>query len=237
MEGKKILVIDDDSSTRHLIKDILTHAGAKVCIARDGTEGLSQLWTHKPDLVILDIMMPKMDGWETLEQMQQVTAIPIIVLTALPEETNLVTRGLDGGAVDYMFKPFHNKILVARVRAALRQSDKAQELSFQATYCDDHLLIDLQNRKFLVDNEPINLSKIEQKMLSFLFRNKERTVTTKQILEAVWGPANLYSPSSVHVYISRLRHKIEIDPSNPRYLRTVYGIGYQGVFATVKEPC
>jgi DNA-binding response OmpR family regulator len=227
MKGKRILVIDDESETQVLLKDIFYQKGAEVYIASDGTAGLSQIYAYKPDLVILDILMPKMDGWKTLEFIRQVSTVPVIILTALPENVENVTRGLDSGAADYISKPFDSQILISRAQAAIRMMDQANERAIQSIYRDEHLMIDLHNQQFFVDKKQIHLTNIERKLLAYLFRNAGRTITTDQILNNVWGIGASNQDSSVHVYISRLRQKIEKDPSHPCYLQTVHGTGYR----------
>lgn len=231
MKEKRILVIDDESETRNLLKTIISHAGAEVYTASDGSEGLSQIYKHKPDLIILDILMPKMDGWQTLQLIRQVSTTPVIVLTALSEDVENVTRGLDNGAIDYISKPFNSKILISRIRAALRQVEEAAKQKIQSIYHDNHLTIDLFKQKIFVGNRPVKLTNIEKKLLAFLFLNEGRVLTTDQILENVWGVDSPNLESSVHVYMSRLRKKIEKNPGCPQYLHTEHGVGYRGVFS------
>jgi DNA-binding response OmpR family regulator len=231
MKEKRILVIDDESETRNLLKTIISHAGAEVITASDGTEGLGQIYKHKPDLIILDIMMPKMNGWQTLQIIRQVCATPIFVLTALSEDVENITRALDNGAIDYVSKPFNSKILISRIRAVLRQVEEAAKQKTQSIYYDDYLTIDLFKQEIFVGNQPVKLTKIEQKLFAFLFLNKGRVLTTDQILENVWGVDTPNLESSVHVYMSRLRKKIEKNPGCPQYLHTEHGVGYRGVFS------
>ena len=231
MIGEKILVIDDEQSMRKLLFDVLSDAGYRVLTAVSGPDGLSQLFDYQPALVILDIMMPNIDGWETLEHIREVSAVPVIILTAIAEEAESVARGLDSGAVDYISKPFDNQILIARVRAALRQANTVYNQAMQLVYRDDRLRIDLRDQSILVDDKPVDLTRTEFQLLAYLFQHAGRVLTYEQILNQVWGTGAPGNVASVHVYLSRLRQKLEKDPGQPRYLLTVHGVGCRAMFA------
>ena len=202
-------------------------AGAKTFVASDGIEGLRQLFHLQP--VILDIMMPHKSGWETCRQIRELSNVPIIMLTSLNAEEDMV-RGLDCGAVDYVTKPFSTQVLLARSRAALRQSESLptqRPFSESELYEDGYLKIDLKARRVFVADKAVDLTKTEFSLLAYLFHNQGIVLTFEQILQAVWGLGYEDSIQYVHVYVSRLRQKLEQDPKNPQYLLTEYGVGYR----------
>jgi two-component system KDP operon response regulator KdpE len=225
MQGKKVLVIDDDFHISQLVKVTFVEQGADVVTAVDGQDGLRQFFAHKPDLVIIDLMMPEMDGWETTERILELADVPIIMLTSLNDDADVI-RGLDRGAIDYITKPFSPKVLAARARAALRHAATPRPI-VQSSYQDDRILIDIERKRILVDGEPVKLTKTEFKVLSYLVQNAGHVLTFQQILEYVWGWEYQDSIEYVHVYVSRLRQKLEENPKEPRYLITEYGLGYR----------
>ena len=226
--GKKILVIDDDVFVREIVSETMHHEGAQVFTAENGPEGLRQFYATQPDLVVLDVMMPHMTGWEIGRQIRQLSNVPIIMLTSLNKDEDIV-RGLDYGAVDYVTKPFSPKVLAARIRAALRQSDTepTPKTEKTAAFHDGYLTIDLDGHLVTFNNAPIKLTKTEYRVLAYLVQNAGLVLTFEQILENVWGWDYQDSVQYVHVYVSRLRQKIEPDPQNPQYLLTEYGTGYR----------
>lgn len=226
MNGKRILIIDDDRDLREVMKQAISGQGAQVFTAVDGQEGLSQFYTCQPDLVIVDLMMPKINGREVCALIRQTSNIPIIILSALDSETEVI-RGLDCGAVDYITKPFSPAVLVARVRAALRQAAQSPAEETLGIYSDDYLTLDLDRRRVLVRGEPIKLSPTEYRLLVFLHQNAGRVVTIQSILENVWGWEYRDSVDYAHVYMSHLRRKLEKDPRQPQYLLTEHGVGYR----------
>ena len=227
MENKKILVIDDDPHLRRLIEATLTQAGALVFTAADGEEGLREFYARQPDLVVLDVMMPKLDGWETCRTIRRLSDVPIIMLTVRGHEDDIV-RGLELGADDYITKPFSVKVLAARVQAALRRS-KPETTAPEASsgYQDDHLTIDLPARRVYVKGEQVKLTAKEFDLLQYLLENAGRVLTLQQILEHVWGWEYQDDLDYVRVYVWHLRQKIEEDPRRPKYLLTEHGVGYR----------
>lgn len=225
LENCKILVIDDDPALRQLITLTFVSQGCQVLSAANGSEGLRMFYEQRPDLIILDIMMPEIDGWTVCAQIRQLSNVPIIMLTSLGSEQDIV-KGLEGGAVDYVVKPFSSKVLVARAKASLRQAYQTPTAPKVTTFSDGYLTIDLVKRRVLVKNEPVKLSATEYRLLAYLVQNANQVLTTEQILENVWGLEYRESNDYVHVYISHLRRKIEADPKQPRYILTEYGIGY-----------
>lgn len=228
IDGKKILIIDDDVFVRDIVTETMRHEGVQVVTAANGQEGLRQFYATQPDLVLLDVMMPHMTGWEIGRQIRQLSDVPIIMLTSLSKDEDIV-RGLDYGAVDYVTKPFSPKVLAARIRAALRQSetDPAAKPEKTAAFHDGRLTIDLDSHIITLNETAVKLTKTEYRVLAYLVQNAGLVLTFEQILENVWGWDYQDSIQYVHVYVSRLRQKIEPDPQNPHYLLTEYGTGYR----------
>lgn len=224
--NKKILVIDDDPNLLRLIEHTFSKTSAIVYSAKNGEEGLRQFYAQQPDLIVLDIMMSEMDGWEVCARIRQVSEVPIIFLTALNGEENIV-RGLDSGAVDYVVKPFGPKVLVARAQAALRQAELTLRREKHLIYRDDYLTIDLETHRVFVRGEPVKLTATEYQLLAYLVRNAGQVLAFQQILENVWGSEYKDSFNYVHVYMWHLRNKLEKDPKDPHYILTEHGIGYR----------
>ena len=227
MQDKKILVIDDDHNARILIERNFSKAGAQVFSAASAREGLRQFYEQRPDLVILDVMMPEVDGYETCRQIRIYSDVPVVMLTALKDDEQIV-RGLDCGADDFVSKPISNEVLLARVRAILRRSRAAaKEINDRYIYNDGNLFVDLQAHKVNVSDQEIRLTPKEFRLLEYLLHNAGRACTFDQILEDVWGWEYQGSVDYVHVYVSHLRGKIEADPKDPQYIQTVHGVGYR----------
>ena len=226
MKGKKILIIDDDVGLCQLLDITLMVEGASVVTANDGREGLQAFFAQRPDLVVLDINMPRMDGWETCRQIRLLSDVPIIMLTSLNSDAEMI-RGLDVGADDFISKPFNAQVLLARIRAVLRRLEKTAVPKLQTPYADDYLTVDLDRHEVLVQGKPVKLTATEYQLLTYLIKNAGRTLTYKQILQNVWGWEYQDSIDYVHVYLSHLRRKLEKDSKNPLYLITVHGLGYR----------
>jgi len=226
MRGKKILVIDDDINLCHSIQIDFARAGAIVHTATDGKAGLKIFYQHQPDLVILDIRMPVMNGWETCRNIRLVANTPIIMLTSVNQEQDMV-RGLQLGADDFVTKPFSRDVLFARVQAVLRRTELAPKSQSKSFFQDSYLQIDLEQRQVLVENEPVKLTSTEFRLLSHLFENIGRTLPYQSILKQVWGWEYENEIDYVHVYMSHLRHKLEEDPRNPRYLLNEHSKKYR----------
>jgi len=230
--AEKILVIDDDRLLLELIQRSLESVGYKVAVAFDGQSGLQQLHENQPHLVILDVMMPQMDGWETCRRIRESSTIPIIMLTALGSHQDIV-RGLKMGADDYLVKPFHPEELQARVEAVMRRMRMPPSPSESAPlrFGDGKLIIDPANRQVMVHSKSVDLTPTEYDLLLFMAKRAGRILSTDIIFDNVWSydaDANL---DSVKWYIWRLRNKIEDDPRHPNYILTERGIGYR--FATL----
>lgn len=226
MNGTKVLIIDDDADVRRINEKLFRHAGAIVNVAVNGSDGIRKFFLDKSDLVILDVMMPEMDGFEVCSRIRQVSSVPIIMLTTLNSEEEII-RGLESGADDFLSKPFSPDILVARARAILRRLELPQDTKPRLFYSDGYLAVDLEKRIVLVRGDPIKLTRTEYNLLAYLLQNAGWVRTFDQILENVWGPEYQGSLDYVHVYISNLRKKIEIDPKNPMYLESEHGVGYR----------
>lgn len=224
LQGKKILVIDDDPDLLQLMARLFARTEAQVYTDFSGQEGLRQFYAHQPDLVLLDVMMPELDGWSVCQRIRQVSNVPLIILSALVRDKDVV-RGLDCGADDYVSKPFSPNVLLARARTALRRGTSPHTESL--AYADDHLTIDGDKRRVLVCGEPIRLSATEYRLLAFLLQHAGQVLTFQKILGNVWGEGCQDCIEYVHVYICHLRQKLERDPKQPKYLLSERGVGYR----------
>jgi len=226
--GNKILAIDDDPGFLRLVERVLTQKGYDVLKASSGQEGLRLLFSEKPDLVLLDVVMAKMDGWQTCQRIRDVSDIPIIMLTGQHKAEEDIARGLDYGADDYLIKPVGNKELIARVRAVLRRTElpPSPEARREITYSDDFLTVDIAQRKVIVNGKQVKLTPREFRLFAFLVENAGHILTHKQILEKVWGWEYTDDLDYVRIYISHLRQKIEPAPALPKYIITEPGVGY-----------
>ena len=222
----KILVVDDEPEMADLLKSALVREGYEVLSAPGAREGLQQAFSFRPDLILLDIMMPGMDGWEMLSRLREFSSVPVVMLTALQGQEAIV-QGLDTGADDYITKPFRIQELKARVRAALRRaslppSSDASPLMFDG----GQLVIDPTAHQVTLCGDAVDLTPTEYKLFLYLAHNAGRVLSYGQILDAVWGPGYEDSLTNVKVFIRQLRRKIEPDPSQPRYIMTQRGAGY-----------
>jgi two-component system KDP operon response regulator KdpE len=225
---KKILVVDDDAALVRLFDQILTGKGYEMLKASNGQEALRLFFAHKPDLVLLDIVMPVMDGWQTCSRIRDLSDVPIIMLTGQQKSEDDVVRGLDYGADDYLLKPVGSKELLARVRAILRRAElpPALDVEKRVTYSDDYLAVDIAERKVMVNGKRVKLTPIEFRLLALLVENAGRILTHQQLLEKVWGWEYADDLDYVRIYISHLRRKIEPESTKPRYILTEPGVGY-----------
>lgn len=226
---KKILVVDDDPALVEMIVMVLAEKGYEVIKANDGQEALKIMFNCKPDLVLLDVVMPRLNGWQTCSRIRDFSStVPIIMLSGKRMTEDDVVRGLDYGADDYLLKPVGSKELVARVRAILRRAElpaysgKGKEITFN----DGSLTVNVMERKVTVNGERIKLTPIEFRLLALLLQNAGRILTHQQLLEKVWGWEYVDDLDYVRIYISHLRRKIEPDPTLPKYIITEPGVGY-----------
>jgi DNA-binding response OmpR family regulator len=223
MSRTQILVVDDDAMTREVLRGVLERAGHEVREAVDGRAGLRDLYATSPDLVILDVAMPELDGWATLERIRDLSDVPVLMLTARETELERV-RGLQGGADDYVVKPFGHQELAARVQALLRRSsDHTDE---QHTYADALLRIDHARRAVFYEDREVRLTPLEFRLLATFVRHPNQVLSRDQLLELVWGDSYGVSPAQVKLYVGYLRHKL--DPAMPEStpIETVRGFGY-----------
>lgn len=224
----KILVVDDDPILAELVSYVLRTEGYEPIVAIDGPDGVAKFVAEKPDLVVLDVTMPRMDGFEVCERLRKLGDTPIIMVTGQGQEDHMV-RGLDLGADDYVVKPFQIKPLMARVRANLRRAAIQSSTAEGLIYRDAYLSVDLASRKVIVDGNPVKLTPTEFKLLAVLVRNKGRVLEFRQLLEQVWGWEYIDDIDYLRVYVWHLRRKLERDPKNPAYLLNELNTGYSFV--------
>ena len=227
MRGKTILIIDDDAQLRRMMEQPLVRYGAQVEMAENGKIGLRQFYTHQPDLVLLDVMMPEMHGWDACKSIRKLSPdVPIIMVTALGSEDD-VLHGFSLGADDYITKPFNVNVFMARVRAALRRNEAEQALQTGTTYADDYLMVDIDQYRVVTGGKSVDLTATEFRLLAYLIDNAGRVMTFEQILEHVWGWEYADDVNYVRVYVSHLRKKIEKNPKEPLYIENIQGVGYR----------
>lgn len=223
----KLLLIDDSQDMQKLVGMFLEREGYEVIRAANGKEGLRQLARWQPDLVLLDIMMPEVDGWETCRRIREMSNIPIIMLTAKSQELDIV-RGLEIGADDYVTKPFDLSELRARIRSLLRRAkEMVQEETVPLMLDDGWLHIDLNKRLVMINSKPVDLTPTEFRLLTALVQKAGRVIPHRQLLRQVWGPEYGDEVHYLKLYIRYLRQKLEKDPSSPHYLLTEWGVGYR----------
>jgi len=226
--NKKILVVDDEERMARFIRLNLEHDGFQVIEAFKGMQAVGLLRDKMPDAVILDVMLPDIDGFEVLQLIREVSTVPVIMLTAKGEEEDRV-KGLELGADDYVTKPFSPRELVSRVRAVLRRVEQASNTGEGTIEVDDHLKIDFGRREIRLDGELIKLRPTEYRLLYHLVMNAGWVLTYDQILSKVWGYEYRDEPHYVRLYVNYLRQKLEKDPANPVYILTERGVGYRFV--------
>lgn len=223
-----MLVVDDEPRMIHFIRLNLEHDGYEVIEATSGTEALDNLRDRLPDLILLDVMMPEMDGFETLQLLREISTVPVIMLTAKGEEEDRV-RGLELGADDYITKPFSPREMVSRVRAVIRRTETPSALSRQPIEVDDRLKIDFDRREIFVEDELVKLRPTEFKLLFHLVQNAGWVVPHDQLLAKVWGYEYRDETHYLRLYVNYLRKKLEANPSDPKYILTERGVGYRFV--------
>jgi two-component system KDP operon response regulator KdpE len=228
--SNRVLVIDDDSGLLTLLSIGLGREGLDVITARDGRDGLRKAYECHPDVVILDITMPEMDGWTTCMRLRQVTDVPIIVLTALGDSDSVV-KGLALGADDYVTKPCSFDVLKARIRTALRHRGERQNGDPETILNDGNLCIDLVRQTVTRQGIAIDLTPTESRLLLYLAQHRGRVVPHRELLTHVWGPQYANESKYLGVYVRYVRAKIEDDPSNPVYITTKHRVGYSFVMA------
>jgi two-component system KDP operon response regulator KdpE len=232
---RRILIVDDEERMVRFIRLNLEHDGFQVLEAFNGTEAINKIRSNLPDLVLLDVMMPDMDGFEVLRIVREVSRVPVIMLTAKGEEEDRV-RGLEMGADDYITKPFSPRELVSRVRAVLRRTEMVESPTHGPIEVDDRLKIDFDRREVWVEGRLVQLRPTEYRLLYHLVKNAGWVLTHDQILTKVWGYEYRDEPHYVRLYINYLRQKLENDPAKPKYILTERGVGYRFIdFRRQKE--
>lgn len=223
----KIVIIDDETQIRRMLRIALKSADYEIAEAENGSEGLTQIARQQPDLVILDLGLPDMDGHQLLSELRGWSSVPVIVLSVRAGEREKV-RALDAGAQDYVTKPFSIEELLARIRVALRDRLKPD---LPAVLDDGYLLIDLSRRLVKVAGEIVELTPKEYAVLSRLARSPNCVITQTQLLEEIWGPSHKEDTHYLRIIVSHLRQKLGDDPTEPRYIRTEPGVGYRLIYS------
>ena len=224
--GPSVVLIEDEPQIRRFLRAALTGHGYRLFEAGSGEDGLIEAATRQPDLVILDLGLPDLDGLGVLARLREWTSVPVIVLSARGQERDKIAA-LDGGADDYVSKPFSVGELLARMRAALRRRDQLGEGAVATTFVVGDLSVDLARRHVLVGDKEIHLTPIEYKLLTTLTRHAGKVLTHRQLLKEVWGPAHTEDSQNLRFYVAQLRRKLEAVPARPRYLLTEPGVGYR----------
>jgi len=226
VDGPKILVIEDEQEIRRFLRAALVHHGYCLVESENGQSGLMQAASQQPDLVILDLGLPDIDGMDVIRQLREWSKVPIIVLSARGREAEKV-NALDAGADDYLTKPFSVSELLARMRVALRHAAPGNGQAGEPVFTLDTLRVDFARRQVFVNDVEVHLTPIEYRLLSTLIKQSGKVVTHRQLLKDVWGPDSVFETHYLRVYMAQLRRKIEADPARPRFLLTEPGIGYR----------
>ena len=234
-KNRVILVVDDEERMARFVRLNLEHDGFQVVEAYRGMQAIQALRDSMPDVVLLDVMMPDMDGFEVLKMIREISSVPVIMLTAKGEEDDRV-RGLELGADDYVTKPFSPRELVSRVRAVLRRTEAAAGGSRDVIEVDEHLKVDFGRREVWLDGQLVKLRPTEYRLLYHLMQNAGWVMTYDQLLSKVWGYEYRDEPHYVRLYVNYLRQKLEKDPANPVYILTERGVGYRFVDYHRKQP-
>ena len=225
---KKILIIDDDPAQIRLVSNLLNANGFKALKANSGRESVRLVYEDKPDLVLLDVMMPEIDGWQTCHLIREIGEMPIIMLTGKRNSEDDIVKGLECGADEYLSKSVGNRELLARIKASLRRADRSSSGNGKKKvyFSNDYLTIDVLERKVTVQGKRLRLTPREFRLLALLVENTDRIISHQQVLEHVWGFEYIDDVDYVRIYISHLRQKIEPEPSSPKYILTEPGVGY-----------
>jgi two-component system KDP operon response regulator KdpE len=221
-----LLIVEDDVQMRKFLRASLSSHGYRLVQAVNGNEGLSQAASYNPDLILLDLGLPDIDGLEVTKRLREWASAPIIVISARGQEDDKV-NALDSGADDYLTKPFGTGELLARIRVALRHSARGRQERTEPVLTVGELSIDLDKRTVHVAGVEVHLTPIEYKLLAILLKNAGKVLTHRQLLKDVWGPGYVNNTQYLRVYMVQLRHKLEADAARPKYLVTEPGIGYR----------
>jgi len=226
MEKGLVLLVEDEIQMRRFLRVILESEGYRLVESEKAADGLVQAATRNPDVVLLDLGLPDLDGLEVIRRLRAWSQVPVIVISAREQEHDKVTA-LDSGADDYLTKPFGVEELLARIRAAIRHAQRRQAGSEESVFTTDTLRVDFSKRQVFVDDQEIHLTPLEYKLLLVLVRNAGRVLTHRQLLKEVWGPSYIEHTQYLRVYMTQLRHKLEKDPARPRFLINEPGVGYR----------
>ena len=221
-----VVLIEDEPQIRRFLRATLTGQGYRLFEAATGADGLVEVGSRQPDVIIVDLGLPDMDGVDVIRRLREWTAVPIIVLSARGQEPDKVTA-LDAGADDYVSKPFGAGELLARIRVALRHTAGASHEADEAAFKVGELQVDRLRRHVSLGGTEVRLTPTEYKLLTTLIRHAGKVVTHQQLLREVWGPAHTDQSHYVRIYMAHLRHKLEAEPARPRYLLTEPGVGYR----------
>ncbi len=221
-----VVLIEDEPQIRRFLRATLNGQGYRLFEAATGADGIVEVGSRQPDVVIIDLGSPDMDGVAVIRRLREWTAVPIIVLSARGQERDKVTA-LDAGADDYISKPFSASELLARIRVALRHTAGASHEGDEAAFKVGDLQVDRLRRYVALGGAEVRLTPTEYKLLTTLIRHAGKVVTHQQLLREVWGPAHIEQAHYVRIYMAHLRHKLEAEPARPRYLLTEPGVGYR----------
>lgn len=224
--NKKILVIEDDNKIINFMSMALKAKGYSIVTARNGNDGVLFFCTETPDIILLDLGLPDMDGIEIIEQVRKVSEIPIIIVSAREQESDKISA-LDAGANDYLTKPFSMGELLARIRVMERLIERETSHTAENVYKFDYLTVDVEKHRVFADDSEIHLTPIEFKLLVLLITNRGKVITHSQISKEVWGYGETGDSKSIRVFMASLRRKIEKDSSNPKFILTEIGVGYR----------
>ncbi|HEY7541539.1 MAG TPA: response regulator [Methylomirabilota bacterium] len=226
MPDPVVVLIEDEPPIRRFLRATLTGQGYRLFEASTGADGVVEVGSRQPDVVIVDLGLPDMDGVDVIRRVREWSSVPIIVLSARGQERDKVAA-LDAGADDYVSKPFSAGELLARIRVALRHAVGASHEADDAVFKTGELRVDLLHRQVLIGEKHVHLTPIEYKLLTTLVHHAGKVVTHQQLLREVWGPSHTEQAHYVRVYMAHLRHKLEAEPARPRYLLTEPGVGYR----------
>ncbi len=225
-EGPLVLFVEDELSIRRFVRATITGQGFRFLEATTGQEGLMLIASHKPDVVLLDLGLPDMDGLDLTRKLREWTQVPIIVVSARGKEEEKV-KALDAGADDYLTKPFGVGELMARMRVALRHSRQAAQPSGEPVFETGRLRVDMEKRRVFVGDEEVHLTPIEYRLLTVLIQHAGKVVTHSQLLREVWDKSSNEHSNYLRIYVHQLRQKLEKDPVRPEYIITEAGVGYR----------
>jgi len=221
-----VLVIEDEAPVRHFLRTTLSAHGFQVFEAQTGQDGLAQALARNPEIILLDLGLPDLDGLEVTRKLREWSSVPVIVISARDQEPDKVAA-LDLGADDYVTKPFGAKELLARMRVALRHAARGSGEKEESIFIAGDLRVDLSRRLVFVADKEVHLTAIEYKLLTTLVRHAGKVLTHRQLLKDVWGPLHTEDAQYLRVYVRQLRNKLEATPAHPRFLLTELGVGYR----------